>query len=124
MSTIVLMTDGLANQNPSFSMPQNWNWNTLFDYDNDGVADYSTSNNSARYALLKAKEAVDAGYTIHCLTVGIGSDQELMTAIAWLGRGIYIHVPGDQSVADMEADVLAAFNRIAAFVPPARLVTE
>ena len=122
--TIVLMTDGLANQNPSFTMPQSWNWNTLFDYVGDGVADYSTSNNSASYALLKAKEAVDAGYTIHCLTVGIGSDQELMTAIAWLGRGIYIHVPGNQSVADMEADVLAAFNRIAAFVPPARLVAE
>ncbi len=33
-----------------------------------------------------------------------------MKAIAWLGRGIYIHVPGDQSVADMEADVPAAFK--------------
>lgn len=122
--TIVLMTDGLANRNSSYSMPNSWNWNTLFDYDGNGVADYSSSNAAAQYTLVKAKEAVDAGYTIHCLTVGLGADQELMTAIAWLGRGIYIHVPGNQSVADMEADVLAAFNRIAAFVPPARLVND
>jgi len=122
--TIILMTDGLANRNPTFTMPGNWNWNTLFDYNGDGTADYTASNDSAKYTLMKAKEAVDAGYTIHCLTVGIGADQQLMSAIAWLGRGIYIHVPGNQSVAEMEADVLAAFNKIAAFVPPAKLVTE
>ena len=122
--TLVLMTDGLANKYSTYSLPKNWNWNTLFDYDNNGAADYTTSNTSAQYALVKAKEAVDAGYTIHCLTVGLGADQNLMKAIAWLGRGIYIHVPGDQSVADMEADVLAAFNKIAAFVPPAKLVVD
>ena len=122
--TLILMTDGLANKYSSYSMPKTWNWDTLFDYDNNGSADYSTTNASAQYALIKAKEAVDAGYTIHCLTVGLGADQNLMKAIAWLGRGIYIHVPGDQSVADMEADVLAAFNKIAAFVPPAKLVVE
>lgn len=122
--TIILMTDGLANRNSSFQLPVGWDWNTLFDYDGNGTADYSTTNTSARYALVKAKEAVDAGYTIHCMSVGLGADQELMSAIAWLGRGIYIHIPGDQSVAEMEADVLAAFNRIAAFVPPAKLVSE
>ncbi|AMV21065.1 pilus assembly protein TadG-related protein [Planctomyces sp. SH-PL14] len=122
--TIVLMTDGLANRNGTLQMPNGWNWNTLFDYDNNGTADYTTTNTAAQYALVKAKEAVDAGYTIHCMSVGLGADQDLMSAIAWLGRGIYIHVPGDQSVAEMEADVLAAFNRIAAFVPPAKLVKE
>ncbi len=122
--TIILMTDGLANRYPTYQMPGNWNWDTLFDYNGDGLADYSTSNDAAKYTLMKAKEAVDAGYTIHCLTVGLGADQQLMTAVAWLGRGIYIHVPGNQSVTEMEADVLAAFNKIAAFVPPAKLVTE
>ena len=122
--TIILMTDGLANRNPTFAMPGTWNWDTLFDYNGDGLADYSSSNDSAKYTLMKAKEAVDAGYTIHCITVGLGADQQLMTAVAWLGRGIYIHVPGNQSVSDMEADVLAAFNKIAAFVPPAKLVNE
>ncbi|MBX3443124.1 MAG: hypothetical protein KF774_12025 [Planctomyces sp.] len=123
--TILLMTDGLANvRDNSYSLPGNWNWNELFDYDGDGTADYTTNDSFCRYALGMAKEAVDAGYTIHTLSVGAGADTNLMRAIAWLGRGIYIEVPGDVSVAEMEEQVLEAFNRIAAFVPPAKLVSE
>jgi hypothetical protein len=122
--TIVLMTDGLANKYSSYTTPSGWSFDTLFDYDGDGHSNYTTSDNSAMYTLIQAKAAVDAGYTIHCLTVGTGADQNLMTAIAWLGRGIYIHVPGDQSVAEMQSDVLAAFNKIAAYVPPAKLVND
>jgi hypothetical protein len=121
--TLLLMTDGLANvKDNSYSLPGDWSWNTLFDYDGDGSSDYSTSDSYAKYALGMAKEAVDAGYTIHTMSVGLGADTDLLKAIAWLGRGIYIEVPGTLSVAEMEGQVKEAFNRIAAFVPPAKLV--
>ncbi len=122
--TILLMTDGIPNRPlASYSLPSGWNWNTLFDYDGNGVADYTTNNTYARYALGMAKQAVDAGYTIHTLSVGADADAELMKAIAWMGHGVSITVPGNSSVAAMEAEILEAFNRIAAFVPPAKLVS-
>jgi Flp pilus assembly protein TadG len=121
--TLLIMTDGLPTaQDSGWTFPSNWNWNALFDYDGDGVADYTTSDTNSRYALMRAKEAVDAGYTIHTMTVGLGGDPNLMAAIAHLGKGITIVVPGDQTVAEMEADVIAGFQKIAAFVPPAKLV--
>ncbi|OAI57025.1 hypothetical protein AYO47_08415 [Planctomyces sp. SCGC AG-212-M04] len=121
--TILLMTDGLANvKDDNFVFPSNWSWSTLFDYDGNGTADYSTTDDYARFALAKAKEAVDAGYTIHTMSVGLGADTDLMKAIAWMGKGVYINVPGTSSVAEMEAKVLEGFNRIAAYVPPAKLI--
>ena len=121
--TILLITDGLPNvMDSGFTFPSNWNWNTLFDYDGNGTADYSTTDQYARFALAKAKEAVDAGYTIHTLSVGLDADVDLMKAIAWMGKGVAINVPGDTTVSQMEAQVLEAFNRIAAFVPPAKLI--
>ncbi len=121
--TLLVMTDGEpTSQDSGWTMPSNWNWNTLFDYDGDGVANYTTSNSNAIYGLVRAKEAVDAGYTIHTMTVGLGGDPTYMKAVAHLGGGISITVPGNQTVAEMEADVLAAFQKIASFVPPARLV--
>ena len=123
--TLLILTDGEPTaQDSGWSMPSNWNWNTLFDYDGDGVANYTTTNTNAQYGLVRAKEAVDAGYTIHTMTVGLGGDPTYMEAVAHLGGGITITVPGNQTVAEMEADVLAAFQKIAAFVPPARLVKE
>jgi Flp pilus assembly protein TadG len=121
--TILLITDGLANvKDNSYVFPASWNWNTLFDYNGDGVADYTSSDAYAKYALGKAKEAVDAGYTIHTMSVGMDADVNLMKAIAWLGHGVAITVPGNTTVAQMQANVLEGFNRIAAFVPPAKLV--
>jgi Flp pilus assembly protein TadG len=121
--TILLMTDGLANvKDDNFVFPSNWSWSTLFDYDGNGTADYSTTDEYGKFALAKAKEAVDAGYTIHTMSVGMGADAELMKAIAWMGKGVYINVPGTSTVAEMEAQVLEGFNRIAAFVPPAKLI--
>ncbi|HVJ87339.1 MAG TPA: pilus assembly protein TadG-related protein [Caulifigura sp.] len=120
--TILLITDGLPNRSDAgFTFPGNWDWG-MFDYDKNGTSDYSTNDQYARFALAKAKEAVDAGYTIHTLSVGTGADTNLMKAIAWMGKGVAINVPGDSSVAQMEAEVLEAFNRIAAFVPPAKLI--
>lgn len=123
--TILLMTDGQANAMDSgdnANLPSNWNWNTLFDYDGDGVADYTTTNTHKRYVLKYAKQCVDNGYTIHGLAVGSGADRDLMKAICHLGRGIYIDVPGGTSVSQMEAEIKEAYNRIASFVPPARLL--
>lgn len=121
--TIVLMTDGNANvKDPSWSLPAGWDWNTLTDYDGDGVADYSTGDSYKLYAVGKAKEAVDLGYTIHTLSVGANSDRDMMEAIAFIGGGIWIDVPGGSTVSEMEEQVLDAFSQIAAKVPPAKLV--
>jgi hypothetical protein len=123
--TILLMTDGNSNtidSGDSTSLPSNWDWNYLFDYDGDGSADYSTSDSQKRYVLRKAKECVDAGYTIHTMVVGDDGDRDLMQAVAHLGRGIFIDVPSGSSVSQMEEDVREAFNRIASFVPPATLL--
>ena len=122
--TLLILTDGEPTaQDSGWTFPSNWNWNTLFDYDGDGTANYTTTDSNAKYGLMRAKEAVDAGYTIHTMTVGLGGDPAYMEAIAHLGGGITITVPGNQTVSEMEADVLAAFQKIAAFVPPARLVS-
>jgi len=122
---IIVMTDGNANvldSGESSSLPSGWNWNTLFDYNGDGAADYTTSNSYARHVLKKVKEAADKGYTVHAISVGIDADRDLLKAAAFLGRGHYVDVPGGSSVSDMEAQVREAFTKIAAAVPPARLV--
>ncbi len=125
--TILLMTDGQSNTmdaGETGNLPADWNWNTLFDYNGDGFADYTTSSTHKCHVLRRAKECVDAGYTIHTMSVGVDADRDLMRAIAFLGRGVYIDVPVGATVEDIEADVIEAFYRIASFVPPARLMSE
>lgn len=122
---ILLMTDGNGNtldSSESTSLPTGWNWNTLFDYNGDGVADYTTTNNSAKVTLKYVKQAVDKGYTVHAISVGVDADRDLLKAVAWLGSGYYIDIPGGTDVAQKEADVKAAFAKIAAAVPPAKLM--
>ncbi|WLD10160.1 pilus assembly protein TadG-related protein [Planctellipticum variicoloris] len=122
---ILLMTDGNANvydNGLSTSLPYGWDWNQMTDYDGDGNANYTTSTASKTVVLRQVKFAVDKGYTIHTICVGNDADTDLLKAIAFIGGGQFIHVPGGQSVADMEAQVEAAFTKIAAAVPPARLV--
>jgi len=123
--TILLMTDGLANQSPDdWSLPNDWNWHEMTDYDGDGIADYDTSNVHKQYAFYQAKRAIDEGYTIHTLSVGLGADRDLMKAIAFAGSGEWIDVPGGSTVAAMEEQMLAAFSKIAANVPPAKLLND
>lgn len=122
---IILMTDGNSNtidSGVSTSLPAGWNWNTLFDYNGDGSADYTTSDSQARYVLKKVKEAVDKGYKVHAISVGVDADRDLLKAVAFLGNGCYVDVPGGSSVSDMEDQLRAAFTKIASAVPPARLV--
>ena len=122
--TILLMTDGLANQVPSgWSLPSGWSWSNYTDYDNDGDADFSTSDQYKRYAFYQALLAAQDGITIHTMSVGAAADDNLMRAIAFIGGGIFIDVPGGDPVV-MEADLLEAFGQIASKVPPAKLVYE
>jgi Flp pilus assembly protein TadG len=125
--TILLMTDGNTNTispGEDTSLPPGWNWDELFDYNGDGTRNYFTSSVQKQYVLKLAKEAVDKGYMIHTMSVGADADTELMEAVAHLGSGQWLNVPGGMSVVDMEAEVLAAFHKIATFVPPAKLMAN
>jgi Flp pilus assembly protein TadG len=122
-STIVLMTDGNANVNdPAWDLPADWNWNEITDYDGDGTANYTTSDPDNLYAIGKAKEAADLGFTVHAMSVGANADKALLEAIAFVGGGVYLEIPGGTSVSQMQQDVLDAFRQIAAKLPPPRLV--
>ena len=123
---ILLMTDGNANtwdSGESGSLPAGWDWNALMDYDGNGTADFSTSNAYACNVLKYVKQAVDKGYKVHAISVGADADRNLLKAIAFLGDGHWIDVPGGLSASDMESELKTAFAKIAAAVPPARLVS-
>lgn len=123
--TIVLMTDGNANRYQSgWSLPNDWNWNELTDYDGDGQADYITNDRSKQYAIWEAVEAHKRGVTIHTMSVGASADRQVMTAIANACGGIHISVPGGATVAELQSQMLEAFRQIAAKVPPPQLVYE
>ncbi len=123
--TIILMTDGNANRYPSdFSLPSDWDWAELTDYDGDGSPDYTTSDMAKAYAFYEAREAFDAGYTVHTMSVGANADRNLMEAIAFACGGTWINVPGGATIADMEEQLRDAFSNIAANVPPPKLVYQ
>ena len=124
---IILMTDGNPNtidNGESTSLPNGWSWNNLLDYDGDGAYDYYTNDGHRRYVLKQAYEAAQKGYTVHTMSVGMDGDRSLMEAIAHIGGGYFIDIPGGYSVLDMEEDVKAAFHKIAAQVPPPKLLNE
>jgi Flp pilus assembly protein TadG len=134
---ILLMTDGQSNQYPygfdQDDLPADWDWDELTDFDGDGLADFEIDNSyggwdsnwrAALYAFMKAKEAMDAGITVHTISVGAGADTELMEAIANMTGGHYVNVPGGSTVAEMESDLETAFAILAGQVPPARLLIE
>ena len=64
---------------------------------------------------------MDAGVTIHTVSVGAEADKDLLRAIAYAGGGIHVHVPGGVTIEQMNAQMLRAFGRIAAKVPLAKL---
>jgi hypothetical protein len=121
--TIIVMTDGQTNQKPSgWVIPSDFKWSDWTDYDGDGVADYTTTDVNKKYAFWVATEAIKRGVTIHTITVGADADRDLMKAIAFAGKGVYIDVPGGSTIASMHQQMLDAFSQIAAKVPPAQLV--
>ncbi|MCX7386749.1 MAG: VWA domain-containing protein [Planctomycetales bacterium] len=122
---ILLMTDGVPNISPSgFSLPSTWNWNTLLDYDGNGTADYTTTNQDAQYALYQAKLAADQNIVIHTLCLGAGADTTLLKAIAKISGGYDIVVPAGTSVTAQTDLLRVAFGVLAGQVPPARLVVN
>ncbi len=123
--TMIVMTDGRANERKSgWSLPANFDWAKWADYDGDGVADYSTSDANKQYAFWEATQAINRGITVHTMAVGQGADRDLMRAIAFAGEGIFISVPGGSEIADMESQMLEAFSKIAAKLPPPKLVFQ
>ncbi|MEX2188717.1 MAG: pilus assembly protein TadG-related protein [Pirellulales bacterium] len=122
---VVLMTDGLANVYPSgWSLPGGFDWTSMTDLDNDGDSDYSTSNKAVQYTLYEAKQLIDDDVIIHTLCVGSGADITPMQAIANASGGICVVVPGGTSIAQMEADLLGAFNEIAGKLSPPELTND
>ncbi len=137
---ILLMTDGQSNQYPSGygtgSLPAGWNWNDITDFDDDGFANviidssYVSGGNSngnwraALHSFVRAKEAFDAGYTVHTISMGDGADTVLMGAIAQMSGGEYVHIASGTSNAQMEIELEAAFAVMAGQVPPARLLVD
>ena len=137
---ILLMTDGQSNQYPngygSGSLPAGWNWHNITDFNGDGAADlvidsqYDGGGNgdanwkAALHSFVKAKEAYDAGYIVHAVSMGDGADTVLMNAIAQMSGGEYVHIASGTSTAVMESQLEAAFNVLAGQVPPSRLVIE
>ncbi len=122
---MLVMTDGQTNQRPGgWSPPGDWNWAELTDYDNNGSPNYTTSDRNKQYAFWEAREAIKACITIHTMSVGEGADVELMKAIAFAGGGIHISVPGGTTIKQLESQVLEAFAKIAAKVPPGKLVYD
>jgi Mg-chelatase subunit ChlD len=123
--TILLMTDGNANvRDPDYELPEDWDWDAITDFDGDGAADFETDDVYKQYAFGKAMEAVAMGATIHTISVGADADRDLMEAIAFAGGGEWIDVPGGSTVAAMEEQMNEAFSRIAAKVPPPKLIYE
>ena len=123
--TVLVITDGNANVAPyGWSLPSDWDWDELTDYDGDGNADYTTTDRNKQYSFWEAVEGMDRGYTFHTMTVGAGADRALMEAISFAGEGVWIDVPGGGTVESMESQMLEAFSEIAGRVPPPTLVYD
>ena len=123
--TVLVMTDGNANVSPpGFTLPADWDWDELTDYDGDGAADYATDDVHKQYAFYHARESIRAGATVHTLSVGAGADADLMRAVGHAGGGVHIDVPGGGGAADNEELLRDAFRKIAARVPPPRLMLD
>ncbi len=123
--TVLVITDGNTNQMPSgWTLPDDWDWDKLTDYDGDGHADYTTSDTKKQYAFYEALQGMNKGYTFHTMTVGAGADRDLMEAIAFAGEGVWIDVPGGSTVEAMQEQMLDAFSDIAGRVPPPTLVYD
>ena len=120
---LLVMTDGNANERPyGWSLPGDWDWADLTDFDGDGSPDYTTSDSNKLYAFAMARECIQAGYTIHTMSVGANADRDLMEAIAFAGNGVWLNVPGGSTVSEMEGQALDAFREVASDVPEAKLI--
>ncbi len=84
----------------------------------DGEANLPYSESYAKQCVYdEAKLAKDANIKILTISVGLGADTGLMQSVASITGGEYFQVRGDQSIADVKADLLAVFRKIAANRP-------
>lgn len=131
---MLIMTDGVVNRPSSLpsGLPSGWNtfdW-SLTDWDNDGTANYGTAdlNKGNRpqkeYLLYQCTIAKQAGITLHTMAVGEGADRDLMRAIASIGCGVYIEIPGNTTPAAMTDLLEQKFSLLAGNVPPAKLMFD
>jgi Flp pilus assembly protein TadG len=123
--TMIIMTDGQTNVAPwGWRAPPGFSLSEWADYDGDGSADYDTWETPKLYAFWQATEAIRQGITIHTMSVGAAADADLMRAIAFAGRGVWMHVPGGTTVAEMESQLEDAWREIASKVPPPKLIHD
>ncbi len=84
----------------------------------DGQANLPGSVSTACAAVLtEAQAASAAGIKIVTVTVGLDADTALMQQVASIGGGECFIVPGNQSVADVQAQLMEVFIRIASTRP-------
>lgn len=84
----------------------------------DGQANLPGNSNSARQTVLsEARVAANLGIKIVTVTVGIDADTALMQEVAGMTGGECFIVPGDESVDQVQAQLVEVFRRIAASRP-------
>ncbi len=123
--TMLVISDGQTNGSPDgWEIPLNFDWNEWTDYDRDGAADYVTSDEHKQYAIWEATLARDKGIFINTISVGFDSDDDLLQAIAFIGRGTWTKVSGSLSASAIDEEVEAASDEAAARVPPPKLIYD
>ena len=84
----------------------------------DGQANLPGSLSQARQAVVDEANAAKANnIKVLTVTVGLGADTDLMQQVADITGGIYFVVPGDQTIAQVQAQLLDVFRKIAASRP-------
>jgi len=80
----------------------------------DGQATKPGSSAYARqYALDQAALAAERKYPIITISLGNDADEQLMAQIAEITGGMHFNIPGGDSVADYEDELLEVFRKIA-----------
>jgi hypothetical protein len=84
----------------------------------DGQANAPGSLSQARQAVIdEANAANTAGIKIVAVSVGLDADTALLDEIAAIGKGEHFNVPGGQSIAQVQAQLLEVFRRVATSRP-------
>ncbi len=84
----------------------------------DGQANAPGSASQAYQAVItEAYAAKNAGIKVVTISVGLGADTELLDEVAAIGNGEHFNVPGGQSIADVQAQLLQVFRRVATSRP-------
>lgn len=84
----------------------------------DGQANAPGSASQAYQAVInEAYAAKNAGIKVVTVSVGLDADTELLGQVASIANGEHFNVPGGQSIADVQAQLLQVFRRVATSRP-------